>query len=730
MQISSQNYELTEFKDEILKKIRLIENKFLSEFNSKFSQINSTFNQIDLRINTVSQNNNSLLDLISKQNFHFEKIEQFDIYKSETDKTLLTQKIQIKNVLQDIGHIKQNYEKIITENLIIPGCIGPGSVYKNLADYLVYSMEEFNKLRNETTQNKKKVGDWEKTAIDIISKALFRFQANIENKNNQMYGKFNKKFETFNTKMIDFKTDLEKYQFKIDKLINSMQNDIESIIKEKISGIENINKRMEEFDERINQIIQDIDNYKKSKFNSPKKNKDNIKDSLFSSNKKNQAFNSHKSISLIANNYASSSFLNHIQEKNNNDNKKNSLIIINDEEKDSSMILKNNENNFSQIISDNDSQKGKNSSSQLIHNESKINIEEYNFPILSNKQIQRQNSKNINNIFIQKNIPQIVMDSSKRIDKKNNSHKINNLKIINPIINSNKNGEGFEKEKNKKNIDKSINQANSLQNKILRKEIKNKTTNNIKIKKENKNNVNTDNKRTKKFQINSRNKINGEILFDELTTKEKLLNKNKNSYENIKHSKLNQINSQEKIPKEKIDKNKLIFITNKNISMSQDKGKNSEKKQIKSQEINITELNNKEIINSKPFLDSKKYLTVRQENKISLSKNKKIDLKMNINNEHKKIISKIKEYYNNRKKQFETKSNENVVECNLINLNFKSLSKFNRDSSYSSSRKNSYSNMNKIINFGRTNYKFFSKRERFSRSRSLNNYENENKCNI
>ena len=554
MQISSQNYELTEFKDEILKKIRLIENKFLSEFNSKFSQINSTFNQIDLRINTVSQNNNSLLDLISKQNFHFEKIEQFDIYKSETDKTLLTQKIQIKNVLQDIGHIKQNYEKIITENLIIPGCIGPGSVYKNLADYLVYSMEEFNKLRNETTQNKKKVGDWEKTAIDIISKALFRFQANIENKNNQMYGKFNKKFETFNTKIIDFKTDLEKYQFKIDKLINSMQNDIESILKEKTSGIENINKRMEEFDERINQIIQDIDNYKKSKFNSPKKNKDNIKDSLFSSNKKNPVFNSHKSISLMGNNYASSSFLNHIQEKNNNDNKKNSLIVINDEEKDSSMILKNNENNFSQIISDNDSQKGKNSSSQLIYNESKINIEEYNFPILYNKQIQRQNSKNINNIFIQKNIPQIVMDSSKRIDKKNNSHKINNLKIINPIINSNKNDEGFEKEKNKKIIDKSINQANSLQNKILRKEIKNKTINNIKIKKENKNNVNTDNKRTRKFQINSRNKINGEILFDELTTKEKLLNKNKNSYENIKHSKLNQINSQEKIPKEKIDK--------------------------------------------------------------------------------------------------------------------------------------------------------------------------------
>ena len=50
----------------------------------------------------------------------------------------------------------------------------------------------------------------------------------------QLFDSYTEKFETFNTKIIDFKTDLEKYQFKIDKLINSMQNDIESILKEKI----------------------------------------------------------------------------------------------------------------------------------------------------------------------------------------------------------------------------------------------------------------------------------------------------------------------------------------------------------------------------------------------------------------------------------------------------------------------------------------------------------------
>ena len=159
MQLASQGNDFMEFKDEVMKKIRLVENKFLSEFNSKFSQVNSNFEKMDIKINTISQNNNSLLDLVTKQNFNFDKVNEFDIYKTKTDQSLITQKIQIKNILQEIRQIKDNFEKIVTENLIIPGSIGPGSIYKNLADYLVYQMNEFNKLRNDIEQNKKNVGD-------------------------------------------------------------------------------------------------------------------------------------------------------------------------------------------------------------------------------------------------------------------------------------------------------------------------------------------------------------------------------------------------------------------------------------------------------------------------------------------------------------------------------------------------------------------------------------------
>lgn len=229
MQLASQGNDFMEFKDEVMKKIRLVENKFLSEFNSKFSLVNSNFEKMDIKINTISQNNNSLLDLVTKQNFNFDKVNEFDIYKTKTDQSLITHKIQIKNILQEIRQIKDNFEKIVTENLIIPGSIGPGSIYKNLADYLVYQMNEFNKLRNDIEQNKKKVGDWEKTAINIISNSLLRFQSYIDNKIKQMHVVFDKKYEVFNTKILDIETKIENFEFKIDKSVKSIQDDMQKL---------------------------------------------------------------------------------------------------------------------------------------------------------------------------------------------------------------------------------------------------------------------------------------------------------------------------------------------------------------------------------------------------------------------------------------------------------------------------------------------------------------------
>ena len=84
-------------------------------------------------------------------------------------------------------------------------------------------------------------------------------------------------------------------------------------------------------------------------------------------------------------------------------------------------------------------------------------------------------------------------------------------------------------------------------------------------------------------------------------------------------------------------------------------------------------------------------------------------------------MPKISIYYNNKREQVETKINQKIlVDCNLINLKFKNTSKKNLF--YSTNR----SKANKIANFGKTNSKFFSKRERYTYTRSVNSSDNKN----
>jgi hypothetical protein len=171
----------------------------------------------------------------------------------------------------------------------------------------------------------------------------------------------------------------------------------------------------------------------------------------------------------------------------------------------------------------------------------------------------------------------------------------------------------------------------------------------------------------------------------------------------------------------KEDKNNEKIVIQSIMSSS-----STEMNKIKSKQNNINpDLNKKDYINLKSFTSQKNYAT-RNINKNM--KNIKSGFQMNTNIDNNDLMSKIREYYENKRKYNEKKSTEKMVNCNVINLNLRELSKDKRGSSQSSPRNTFYSvNFQKInndSNFGKTSYHFFSKKGRNIRSRSLNSSGN------
>ena len=654
MQDESQKNELLEFKNEILGEIRLIEKKFVSEFNTKFTEINSTFKEMDLRLDTISQNNNSLLDLISKKNMNFDKLEELDIFKNKTEETLITQKIEFENIFQEIEQLNKKYEKIVKENLIVTGYIGLGYKYKNLGEYLIYNMNEIDKLRYDTQQNKIKVVNWEKTAKEIVSSSLF---------------------------------------------VKSMKNDKQKLSKGKDTNIENIEKKLEEFNKKLSFLIPDNQSPNKNKFQSPqrKRNKNN-KDSLMYSNERIYQIcksnrNIHRTNKKIDNLY-----------DQNVEKKEKKNLYFKKERNDSSIFLDNNNNDNSHIFTDLEPPKRKNS----FINENNINIKSPQKSIIKKNNFNGRNNFNEQKLIVKTNFEYFKLIENRKDSHINKTNFLTNLKICEN-----------QEDKNKENRNESIIIINSPQ-KTPKKDIIKTVSDNNMITKEENNNINIKNiinTKTLKLKINSRNKINTENPLTSIAREEYELTIKKNEFKD-KLSNFKKNSFQDNISRAESNQKDIIFIS----SYGNNKKDNSEYKKTKTKEkINI-ENNNKDIINIKSLISPIKNLSLSQRKISSLNNIKlKNDLQLSVNSEHKKTMQKISIYYNNKREQVEPKINQKIlVDCNLINLKFKNTSKKNLF--YSTNRPKA----NKIANFGKTNNKFFSKRERYTYTRSVNSSDNKN----
>ena len=763
MQSSSpQVNDIMIFKDEILKKIRLLESKFTSDFNLKFSQYNNVFEQLETKINTITQNNNTILELITKQDINYEKFTEFDNFKIKVEQDLLTHEIKIKNIMQDIEKLKLRYDKILDENLLVPGLVGPGGIYKNLADYIQYQMNEFQKLRNETEQNKNKLDNFGKNALKVVNNSFTKFQKYTDEKNRDIQIKIERKYNQFSEQILELENEINKYQYKIEKQIKPMQNDVQKLIKIVNEPLYTNNIKFEEINQKINRLIEEFDiikmnnkdldskiSYYKQANNSDIFNtKNNSKYKLMNYNKC-----SHD-IHNIHNN--SKSFAN--IKKLNKKSSKNVLLVYDNEFKNISI-----NNELPKLSKDimafqkNNILKEQNKELKNDNNEDKINKEKQNEIINNNTQKQITKNKE-DNININNNSEELSSSKEKEKEKEKGKEKEKDRENLNKNV------------KNIKNISQENENDNSTNNNISLQNDKYIKKTNDNIRKQNKiKYIDKGTDGTYLSQFNAQSKTNNsERIINNKINKigiDGIYKQNNYSqpdiFINIKSNKikkeedknkelhyLNQISQKKKIISfDKLDdknnnsntintNNEVnnILISNKNNNNNNNNlnNINNNISTIKPNNNNYSKINNinKNINKVNLFCKTSKNSFFNKKNEETLikdyksNKKKYFELNMNVNEEQKQIMQKIRDYYNNKKNIMGKQIQENIVDCNIINLNMNEPSDIINIKFQHSSAKNSLFSLSKSDinenrknlreismklspNFRSTNYKLF-----------------------
>ena len=257
--------ELNVFKDEVLNEIREMEKKFLNELSKKNFEHTINYETFSEKVNSILESNRLMIESVTNQKLHFEKINKLEILTNKMDQNLITHEVRINNILNDISKMASTYDKLISSNLVIPGYIGPGCTFKTFADFVVNSVTEFKNFKDEK-EHIKRLNNELKIKFDVIVKNLtnfIEFNANrcksyTDSKEKDYNLKLENKFKlyderTFETnkkifnKQIKFEEQLKDIGFEIDKFID-VKEDINSLIKEKF---EKVNEREEEINRRL-----------------------------------------------------------------------------------------------------------------------------------------------------------------------------------------------------------------------------------------------------------------------------------------------------------------------------------------------------------------------------------------------------------------------------------------------------------------------------------------------
>lgn len=260
--------------------LKNIEEKITKLLNVKESKLKKEISNINIKINDIFEKNRITIENYSSQNVDHGKILEFEAFKNKADAMIIAHEVKINNTINDFTKFQTKYDKIITDNLLIPGLIGRSCQFRNLKEYInnnIYTISrlksENEQIKKETKETKNKIETLMKQMIVLNDASVERCIEYIDNKLKDMEGNFEGKFNQFNDKFKEIRVLFGEFENKIDGQISIFKSEILKILNLKEELIKIMNDKVEEIQKYIDDVhkkvvlnIQDIGILKK-KFN-------------------------------------------------------------------------------------------------------------------------------------------------------------------------------------------------------------------------------------------------------------------------------------------------------------------------------------------------------------------------------------------------------------------------------------------------------------------------------
>ena len=252
----SKNY--LDIKDDINKKIIDYDNKIINYLN-----------ELDIKYNELNEKYSHLFEQISILNLKTEKTEQTENKFSQFQFLLAQHDIRINNLIKDLTDSCFKYDKLFLNNLQVPGEIGDCCKWKNVKEFLMFSIKQFSIFQDYMSKNHMDFKS-HKDKLDLISgklnnqvdnflKTCFEYTTNKieELKKNLIF-----QIELVNSKLPKLSFENSNYAKKLDNEITDLINEREDLKNLQIEFKLLLEKYFDRVLEKEKDIFSEIGEYK------------------------------------------------------------------------------------------------------------------------------------------------------------------------------------------------------------------------------------------------------------------------------------------------------------------------------------------------------------------------------------------------------------------------------------------------------------------------------------
>ena len=240
--MSSNYFQYDQLKGELLSIIQEHQSHLYEEIEKKVKESN-----------IIIEENKRIIECFLEQKYQIDKIENLEKISNKTNDALISHEIKIANNSKELSSIKIKYDKLILDNLMISGLIGPSCQYKNLSSYIKYQISEFSRMKYDNENIKKETKDFRvkidgmsKNIINLIDSGVLRCNNYADNRINDFHFVLENKIKEMNDKLMEIRMKNIQFQNKIEEDIKNLKEAYEQkMAKQKDDLSQIINKKLE-----------------------------------------------------------------------------------------------------------------------------------------------------------------------------------------------------------------------------------------------------------------------------------------------------------------------------------------------------------------------------------------------------------------------------------------------------------------------------------------------------